>query len=161
MSGRSPTDGDQIRSPGSTRSRRLAVGWITVVVIASVVDPGVVLELAAGLLGSTTDAASGTAAGGVTRVAGIDPFAVAHFVAYGVLAWLLAGGIGGADVGDGFGSRRLLVAVALASLVGVGVELLQAPIAVRSASAVDAGVNMLGAIAGGSAYYAVRRWVAP
>jgi VanZ family protein len=118
--------------PADHRSRRGAAVWLLVVVAASLVDPAV-------LAGSPT--------GRSVRAAptpGIDAFAVAHIVAYGVLAWLLVGAVR-SQSGP---ARTALVAATLAVTVGVGVELLQAPLAARTASLTDALVNTVGAAVG-------------
>jgi hypothetical protein len=115
------------------RARRVAVAWTLVVVAASLVDPGTVLEL--------IGASPTTGAGGA---GGASAFAAAHLVAYGVLAWLLVGSVG-PDVQR---SRAVVAAIAVAAAVGVGVELLQAPVPARTASAVDALVNAVGATVG-------------
>jgi VanZ family protein len=121
--------GEAERTP---RYRRAAAVWVVVVVGASVVDPAVVLGSTAGGSGSPLAAV------------GIDAFVVAHLVAYGVLGWLLVG-----VVDPGAGVRRAVIAAAVvATAVGVGVELLQAPLAARTASTADALVNAIGAVVG-------------
>jgi len=122
------------------RARRVAVAWTTVVVAASLVDPAAILEL-----GGASPAAGAGGAGSA------GAFAVAHLIAYGVLAWLLAGGIGVC------GPRAVVAAIAVAAAVGVGVELLQAPLAARSASVADALVNAVGAAAGAGLHSAFER----
>ena len=127
-------------------------------VLASVVDPAVVFEMVPGTATVAPGAKVGTSGFVEAIAAHIDAFALSHFVAYGVLAWLLAAGIGGAG-GDEDGSRRvrrLLFVVALAAAVGLGVELIQAPLAARTASAADAAVNGLGAVAGVGVYKGLR-----
>lgn len=126
--------------PVRRRSRRAAAGWLLVVVSASVVDPAVVL-------GSTTTGSAGP------LPVGIDAFVAAHLVAYGVLGWLVARGLD-RDPGT---LRTVVVAVAVATAAGVGVELLQAPLAARTASATDVLVNAAGAVVGAGAGAAVRR----
>ncbi|MBB6646468.1 VanZ family protein [Halobellus ruber] len=130
--------GDAATGPARRRVRRAAVGWTLAVVAASLVDPAAILEL----LGASTTAAG---AGGAAA------FAVAHLVAYGVLAWLLVDGLG-PD-----GSNAVLVTVAVATAAGVGVELLQAPVAARTASVNDALVNAVGAALGAGSRAAVGR----
>lgn len=110
--------------------RRAAAAWVVVVVGASVVDPAVVL----GPSGS----------GGPLAVAGIDAFVLAHLVAYGVLGWLVVAAFG-SDAGV---HRAVIAAAVVATAVGVGVELLQAPLAARTASATDTLVNAVGAVVG-------------
>ena len=135
-------DGAAARDAGPSvvdRTRRLAAAWILFVAAASVVDPAVGLELVG---------ASPTAGGGR---AGAVAFATAHLLAYGVLAWLLVDGLGGR------GRRAVVGAVAVAAAVGVGVELLQAPVAARSASAADALVNAAGAAVGAGVRVTARR----
>lgn len=84
-----PSDG-QPTDPGVRRARRVATGWMLLIVIASLVDPGAVFELVG---------APATAGGG--GAGGTAAFAVAHLVAYGVLAWLLVVNAAGATVGAG------------------------------------------------------------
>lgn len=123
-------------------------------VLASVVDPAVVFEIVPGTATVAPGANAGNSGVVWAIAAHIDAFALSHFVAYGVLAWLLAAGISGIGV-DEDGSRRvrwLLFVVALAAAVGLGVELIQAPLAARTASATDAAVNGLGAVAGAGVY---------
>ena len=115
------------------RARRAAVAWSLVVVVASLVDPGTLLEA-----GGVSPAVGSS--GGV----GTAVFTVAHLVAYGVLAWLLVGGFG-SGVRD---PRAVGAAVAVAVAAGVGVELLQVPVAARTGSAADALVNAVGAAVG-------------
>jgi hypothetical protein len=126
------SDGSGI-DPTGRRARRVAVAWTLVVVAASLVDPSVILEL----LGASPAVGTGGAGGAAA-------FAAAHLVAYGVLAWLLVDGL---DPNTG-GLRAVLAAIAVASATGVGVELLQAPVAARTASAADALVNGVGATVG-------------
>lgn len=142
----SVTRGESARDPdppvpkrAGRRARRLAVAWTLLVAAASVVDPAVGLELVG---------ASPTAGG---DGAGAAAFAAAHLLAYGVLAWLLVDGLGGR------GRRDVVGAVAVAAAVGVGIELLQAPVAARSASAADAIVNAVGATVGAGVRAAARR----
>ncbi|MFD1597790.1 hypothetical protein [Halobellus rarus] len=167
------------------RARRVAVGWITLVVLASAVDPAAVFDL-------VDPSPSASAGGGATAPFSIGVFALSHLVAYGVLAWLVVDGValgtessrdGGAEPGRnggaapgrngrdetaatdsetavaGFGTaavraetvairRSTLAAVGVAAAVGLGVELLQAPLAARTASGADAALNALGAAAG-------------
>ncbi|WP_336021862.1 VanZ family protein [Halobellus salinisoli] len=145
------------RHRSSRRARRLAASWIGLVVLVSVVDPAVVFDAVSGVANAASEpTASGSNPGASIGIVGatasrINVFALSHVVAYGVLAWLLADGLGGRGGTDGGGShrgRRLLIAVILASIVGLGVELAQAPLPVRTASTVDAAVNALGAVAG-------------
>ena len=126
--------------PRPGRARRLAVAWILVVAAASAVDPAAGLEL----VGASPSAGGGDGTGAVA-------FAAAHLLAYGVLAWLLVDGLGGE------GRRGVVGAVAVAAAVGVGIEILQAPVAARSASAVDALVNTAGAAVGAGVRAAARR----
>ncbi|MGQ4554585.1 VanZ family protein [Halobellus sp. GM3] len=121
------------------RARRLAAGWVVVVVVASVVDPAAIASL-----WSPSGPATGVGSIGDSQRA-LDGFALAHGLAYGVFAWLVAAGI------DDVGRRRLhtaLVAVVMATAVGLGVELVQAPLAARTASADDAFVNAISAVVG-------------
>jgi len=74
-----------------------------------------------------------------------------HFVAYGGLA----GAIGYAALAAD--RRALLLAAGLSFAYGVGIELIQWPIAYRTASILDAGINAAGAAIGA----AVWRVVAP
>jgi VanZ family protein len=129
--------GDAATGSVRRRGRRTVVAWTLVVVAASLADPATVLEL---LGASSTTGAGGAAA-----------FAVAHLVAYGVLAWLLVDGLGSALDG----SEAVLAAIAVAAAVGVGVELLQAPVAARTASLNDAVVNAVGAVLGAGSRAAV------
>jgi VanZ family protein len=114
------------------RARGAVIAWTLIVVAASLVDPWALAEL----IGASPTAGSG--AGGAAA------FAAAHLVAYGVLAWLLVDGLGS----DMRGLRAVLAAAVAAAAIGVGVELLQAPVAARTASAADALVNAAGATAG-------------
>jgi hypothetical protein len=132
--------GDAATGSVRRRGRCTVVAWTLVVVAASLADPATVLEL----LG----ASSTTGAGGA---GGAAAFAVAHLVAYGVLAWLLVDGLGSALDG----SEAVLAAIAVAAAVGVGVELLQAPVAARTASLNDAVVNAVGAVLGAGSRAAV------
>lgn len=119
-------------SEHTRRYRRAAAAWLLVVVGASVVDPAVVL-------GPTPSGSSGPLA-----VVGIDAFVVAHLVAYGVLGWLVVRSLDSATA-----VRRGVIAAAVAATaVGAGVELLQAPLAARTASTADALVNAIGAVVG-------------
>jgi len=113
------------------RAYRAAIGWTVVVVAASLVDPATILALLGASPTAGTDGSGGAGA-----------FVLAHVAAYGVLAWLLVGGMHRRD------ARAVLIAIAVAAAVGVGVELLQAPVAARTASAVDALVNAVGATVG-------------
>ena len=131
------------RDPGrARRSRRAAAGWTLVVAVASLADPAIVFAPTAG----GSDAAD-------PGFLGIDAFVVAHLVAYGVLAWLT---VGGTDPDAGT-ARTALTAVAVAAAVGVGVELLQAPVAARTTSVADALVNVGGAAVGAGLRAAARR----
>lgn len=112
------------------RARRLAVAWILLVLLASVVDP------------------SGLLAGGGSGAAGVDTWA--HLAGYAVLAWVLAAAFGGSE------RRGALLAVVVASAVGVGAELLQAPIPTRTASVADAVANAVGAVVGAASRTAWR-----
>ncbi|QLG27747.1 VanZ family protein [Halorarum halophilum] len=51
----------------------------------------------------------------------------------------------------------VLSAIVVGFTVGAGVELLQAPLATRTASVADAGANAVGAVIGGAAWLAARR----
>ena len=130
MTGRSDA-----RSPGGTppdragrHARHVAVAWVLVVVAGSLVDPAVVFG----------------ATGESVAPAGINVFATAHLVAYGILAWLFVGVLAPKERDP----RAVVAAVASAAAVGVGVELLQAPVAARTARADDALVNAVGAAVG-------------
>jgi VanZ family protein len=96
----------------------VALAWALAVLAASVVDPGV-----AGTLGAET----------TLHV---------HAAAYAGLALAVGYALLAAD------RRSLLVAVAIATLFGAGVELVQWPLAYRTASALDAAVNAVGAVGG-------------
>lgn len=128
-------------SERSRRPRRAVVVWFLIVGGASVVDPAVVL---------------GTAASGSTSpltLVGIDAFVVSHLIAYGVLGWLLVAVFDSdTDVRHG-----VVAAVAVATAAGVGVELLQAPLAARTASTTDALINAVGAVVGAGLGGAGRR----
>lgn len=125
----------------SRHPRRAVAAWILIVGAASVVDPAVVL---------------GTAASGPTgplTLLGIDAFVASHLIAYGVLGWLLVGVFGSdTDVRNG-----VITAVVVATAVGVGVELLQAPLSARTASTTDALINAVGAVVGAGLGGAGRR----
>ncbi|GGJ01070.1 hypothetical protein GCM10008995_08680 [Halobellus salinus] len=139
-------DSDTRASVGTTtghtgrRARRAAVAWTLVIVAASLVDPAAILKP---LGASRTAGAGGTG--------GAAAFATAHLVAYGVLAWLLGDGLDPNT--DGF--RAVVTAIAVATAVGVGVELLQAPVAARTAGAPDALVNAVGATVGAGLHAAL------
>ncbi|MFA1610238.1 VanZ family protein [Halobellus rubicundus] len=124
------------------RPRRLAVAWLAIVLLASVVDPSGVLP---------AQGANGSAGGGLAI--GLDTWL--HLGAYSVLAWLLAAAF------DASGPRRgaALLAVVVAFAVGVGVEIIQAPIAARTASIADAVANAVGAVVGVAARTAWERVV--
>ncbi|MFB6090503.1 MAG: VanZ family protein [Halobellus sp.] len=113
-------------------ARRLAVTWILLVLLASVVDP------------------SGLLAGGGSGAAGPGVDTWAHLAGYAVLAWVLAAAFGGSE------RRGALLAVVVASAVGVGAELLQAPIPTRTASVADAVANAVGAVVGAASRTAWR-----
>ena len=146
------------------RARRVAAGWIGVVVLASLVDPAAVFDV----LGTLANTRAGAGPGGpnwAVRIGlpvSLDVFAVSHCVAYGVLAWLVAEGVdpgpeldrdtergtAAAHLGPATAGGTAVIAVAVAAAAGLGVELLQAPLAARTASAADAGLNAVGAAAG-------------
>ncbi len=115
------------------RARRAAVAWCLLVVAASLVDPAVVL-----------DVVGASPAAGAGGTGGVGVFTVAHLAAYGVLAWLLVG-VWSSNARD---PRAVITAIAVAAAVGAGVELLQVPVAARTASAADALVNAVGATVG-------------
>jgi VanZ family protein len=138
------------RVVGSSRDRRVAVAWIAVVLAASVVDPS-----AADASGGFPDVVYAFSVSVYTL--SVDIYALSHIIAYGVLAWLVAAGIDGGDSAERTRPvGTVLVAAALASAVGLGVEFIQAPLAARTASAADAVVNGIGAVAGAGARALVR-----
>ena len=150
MTGRTRGEAPGVRWSGR-RARRVAVGWIALVVLASVVDPATVFGSVDAPTTTPTDA-------GPTGSFDVDVFALSHVVAYGVLGWLVAVGIArgpGSDrdgdvettarSGTAAGLRTALAAVAVAAAVGLGVELVQAPLAARTASSADALLNAAGA----------------
>jgi VanZ family protein len=145
------TDADDRGREHPTRSRRragsVAAAWTLVVVLASVVDPAAILGPAAGKTPAQNIVA--------TAAAGIDLYTVAHLVAYGVLAWLVGEWLD-AGSADSNAVHTALVAVGVAATVGVGVELLQIPVAARAGSVTDAVVNVGGAVTGVTARAAVR-----
>lgn len=129
-------------SERSHHLRRAVAVWILIVGGASVVDPAVVF---------------GTAASGSTSpltLVGIDAFVVSHLIAYGVLGWLLVG-VFDSNAGVRHG---VIAAVVVATAVGIGVELLQTPLAARTASTTDAIINAVGAVVGAGFGGAGRRW---
>ncbi|MFD1684299.1 hypothetical protein [Halobellus litoreus] len=149
MTGRTRGDAPGVRWSGR-RARRVAVGWIGLVVLASVVDPS--------LFGPVDAPTTTPTDAGPTGSFDVDVFALSHVVAYGVLGWLVAVGIArgpgserNGDVettarsGTAAGLRTALAAVAVAAAVGLGVELVQAPLAARTASSADALLNAAGA----------------
>ncbi|RLM90175.1 hypothetical protein D3D02_05225 [Halobellus sp. Atlit-38R] len=145
------TDADDRGREPPTRSRRragsVAAAWTLVVVLASVVDPAAILGPAAG---------EGPAQNiGATAAVGMDVYTVAHLVAYGVLAWLVGVWLESGSA-DSNAVRTALVAVGVAAAVGVGVELLQIPVAARAGSVTDAVLNVGGAVTGVTARAAVR-----
>ena len=128
-------------SERSRRYRLAAVAWLLIVVGASVVDPAVVLGTAPS--GST----------GPLAVVGIDAFVVAHLIAYGVLGWLVVAVFDSdTDVRHG-----VIVAVVVATAVGVGIEVVQATLSTRTASTADALINAAGAVVGAGLGGAGRR----
>lgn len=129
------SDSRDASGAGRHRSLRAAAAWTIGVVAASLIDPAVVLGR-----GAAGDGTSGA-------------FAAAHLLAYGVLAWLLVG----ATDPERRSTRGVVVAVAVATTIGVGVELLQAPVVARTASAADAAVNAVGAGVGAGVRAAMRR----
>lgn len=81
-----------------------------------------------------------------------DPF---HLVGYAALAFALGNARATKrDVAPGL----LVGAVALATLYGVGIEVVQAPLPWRSLAAVDAAVNAVGAVLGAVGFWAWHRW---
>jgi hypothetical protein len=125
----------------SRRPRRAVAAWILIVGGASVVDPAVVLGTAAsGSMGPLT-------------LLGIDAFVASHLIAYGVLGWLLVAVFDSdTDV-----RHSVIVAIVVATAVGVGIEFLQAPLSTRTASTADALINAAGAVVGAGLGGAGRR----
>ncbi|WP_435184968.1 VanZ family protein [Halobellus sp. EA9] len=128
-------------STATRRPRRLAVTWLAIVLLASVVDPSGVLP------------AQGANGSGGGLAIGLDTWL--HLGAYSVLAWLLAAAFDAS--GPRRGAARLAVVVAFA--VGVGIEFVQAPLAARTASVADAVANAVGAVIGVAARTAWERAV--
>ena len=111
--------------------RRLAVAFAAVVVVASLVPvPG---------------AASGSAQPGGVLPAWVGVTTAFHLVGYAILAALVTRAVRRAP------HRRVAAAalgVAVATGVGFGVELVQAPVPWRSFAWTDAAVNGVGAVVG-------------
>lgn len=119
-----------LRLPALRRSVRygLVVAWAGAVLAASLVDPP----------------GSGVPAVGPLGLVGLDKWL--HLGAYAGLATLVGYATLARD------RRALAAAVLLAAAYGVGVELLQAPLAARTADPVDAAVNALGAVLGAAVW---------
>nr|WP_303648772.1 VanZ family protein [Haloarchaeobius litoreus] len=101
-----------------------AVGWGTVVLVASLVDPP----------------GAATATTGPFGVLAADKWQ--HGLAYAVLGGLVARALGRRT------ARAALLAVGVAVAVGFGVELLQSFVPWRTASLVDGAANAVGAVVG-------------
>jgi VanZ family protein len=84
--------------------------------------------------------------GGVVEAVGPpDPVTTTgHFVAYAVLAFVLARALGGPRMQI----RSLVIAFALAAVLGAAIELVQGPIPYRDASLFDFTVDIAGAAVG-------------
>jgi VanZ family protein len=110
------------------------VAWAAYVLVASVVDPG----------------GTGLPATGPLGLVGVDKWL--HAGSYATVAFLLALGVSAR-------TRRQLAVVCVATIAfGAGVELLQAPLAARSADVLDAAANAVGAILGVGVWTATRRF---
>ena len=103
----------------------VAGGWAAVLLVASVIDPSV-------------------ADGGTTIPGGTAFF---HVGGYAVLAVALSAAFRAGD------PRRLLVAVAVATLYGAAIELLQGQLPYRTMSALDVGYNAAGAALGAALWW--------
>ncbi|SDX62053.1 VanZ family protein [Halobellus clavatus] len=106
----------------------LVAGWTVAVVVASAVDPS----------GAADTAGAVPVLGGGPPL-GLHVTVWLHLGAYAVLAWLVATATDADDV------WTLGLAVAVASVVGLTVEAMQATIPARTASVGDAVVNAVGA----------------
>lgn len=90
---------------------------------------------------------------GPLTLLGIDAFVASHLIAYGVLGWLLVAVFDSdTDV-----RHSVIVAIVVATAVGVGIEFLQAPLSTRTASTADALINAAGAVVGAGLGGAGRR----
>jgi VanZ family protein len=107
----------------------LVVAWAGAVLAASLVDPP----------------SGGVPAMGPFGLVGLDKWL--HLGAYAGLAALFGYATLARD------RQALAVAVLLAAAYGVGVELLQAPLAARTADPVDAAANALGAVLGAAVWW--------
>lgn len=95
---------------------------------------------------------------------GLDKWA--HGVGYAAVslafAWARGHQIGSASADatptvTGTSARVVLAAIVVGVGVGAGAELLQAPLATRTASLADAGANAVGAVLGSAAWLVARR----
>jgi VanZ family protein len=93
--------------------------------------------------------------GGMVEIVGPpDPVTTTgHFVSYAALAFVLAVALSGWRTTP----RSLIVALALAVVLGAAVELLQGPIPYRDASLLDLAVDAAGAVTGLAVFSVVAR----
>jgi VanZ family protein len=130
-------DADSTQTGSSRRRWRLVAGSVAVgIVVASLLPPEAVLG-----------PAPPTEPRGPFGLVGADTWL--HAVGYAVLAGTLVPG--GAADSETAPLRTFLVAVAVATGVGLGVELLQWPHPDRTASLSDAAANLVGAVVGAGA----------
>ncbi|MFC5367880.1 VanZ family protein [Salinirubrum litoreum] len=133
----------------SSRRRWLAVaGLVTLGLVgASLVPPALVF-------GSSPDGGATTEVLGPLGLVGADKWL--HGAGYAVLAGTLLPAVSRTDR-DRSGLRVVLLAVAVAAGVGLGVELLQWPHPGRTASVADATANLVGAALGAGVAVTVGR----
>jgi len=124
--------------PTLPRSARygLAAAWAGAVLVASLVDPP----------------GAGPTPPGPFGLVGLDKWL--HLAAYAGLAALVGYAALARD------ARALALAAAVAGVYGVGMELLQWPLAARSADPVDATANATGALVGAAAWRVASPFVA-
>jgi VanZ family protein len=106
----------------------LALAWAGAVLVASVVDPP----------------GTGPTPAGPFGLVGLDKWL--HLAAYAGLAVLVGHAVLARD------ARTLALVALVAAVYGVGMELLQWPLAARSADPVDATVNAAGALLGAAVW---------
>jgi hypothetical protein len=132
----------------SSRERWLGLAGLVAcgLVAASLVPPTLVFGSSSG---------GGTTTLGPLGLVGADKWL--HAVGYAVLAGTLVPAVSRADSDRGR-RRVVLLAVTVATGVGLGVELLQWPHPGRTASLADATANLVGAVFGVGVAVAVGRW---
>lgn len=140
-------DTDSEPRSSSRRRWRSVAGLVTLALLgASLVPPAL-------LFGSSPDGGTTTTLGPLGLV-GADKWL--HAAGYAVLAGTLVPVVSRSDRAH-TGPRIVLLAVAVAAGVGLGVELLQWPHPGRTASAADATANLVGAVAGAGVSVLVNR----